>query len=387
MHRTRGLLIWMVGLSFAAGLGWTAVVAGGEKTALPAQTKPAESVPKISNPLQPRDGIIKPKFEELWSVGGENDQQGELLNRPFEIRVAQDGSVFVLDWGDTCIRVFDDSGKFVRQIGRKGQGPGDFDTPSFFDLDAEGRPVVLDMRNLRVTRFDSTGKYEASFRLEKSASQVCVDSRGRVYCGESSAGEPQLSSEFKIIQRMLSIVRYDPDGRNPLRLGPFRGEKMMMKAMPGAGIMSASSPSSPQTGWCVAPDGRLWLGHNEIYELGVFDPDGKPLFRFGREFKPVRNKAYAEIALENRKNTVATEDFPAFVQNFFFDQAGNAWFRLFRNEEPKDEPYRYDVFSPEGVYLRQIEAPFRIYQVRNGKAYAIVDTEEGFKALKCFRFR
>jgi len=349
------------------------------------QAKNTEQVRLVSNPLLPKDGVVTPKITELWSVGGENDPQGELLNRPFEIRVDKNGFVFVLDWGDTCIRVFDASGKFVRQIGRKGQGPGDFDIPCWFDLDAEGRVHVLDGRSLRITRFDRDGKYLASFRIEKFASQIRLDSSGRIFCAETSRGESELSTEFRKIQQTISIVRYDPDGKNPVRIGPFKADVIVMKTDAKGGVFSGSSPSAPTTGWSVAPDGRIWAGYNGTYEIGVFDPDGKPLFRFGREFKPLHNKGFDKITPENRKTTILPEDFPAFAQDFFFDDAGNAWFRMFKNEEDKN--FRFDVFSPEGVYLKQIVVPFRIYRVLGDRMIGLVDSEEGFKVLKCYRFQ
>ncbi len=349
------------------------------------QDKTAPAVPVVSNPLQPRDGVITPRLTELWSVGGEADPQGELVNRPFEIRLAADGTVYVLDWGDTCIRVFDARGKLLRQIGRKGQGPGDFDTPCWFDVDERGRIHVVDMRNMRVTRFDPSGKYETSFRLEKIASGIRVDGQGRIWCGEMSTGEPELTSEYKIVQRMLTLVRYEADGRNPRRVGPFPSEKMMMKAVSGGGVVSGSSPAAPQAGWAIAPDGRLWLGHNQTYDIGVFDADGKALFRFGRPFKPVRNNSYYEIAPANRKSTVVPEVFPAFAPDLFFDEAGNIWLRLFRNDDT-NEPHRYDVFSPQGVYLKQLLLPCRIYQARNGRMIGLLETEEGFRVLRCYRY-
>ena len=350
------------------------------------QAKPAGGVPMVANPIQPRDGVLTPKLTELWSVGGEKDPGNELLNRPFEVRVTEDGWVYVLDWGDTCIRIFDAKGKFVRQIGRKGQGPGDFDTPCWFDIDAQGRIYVLDGRNMRVSWFDRDGKFLGSFRLEKFADPIRLDRSGRIFCGETTRGTEVLSSEFKKIEQMLNIARYTPDGKNAIRIGPFPADPIIMKAQ-GESMVSMSSPVAPKTGWGIDPQGRLWEGFNGAYELGVFDPDGKPLFRFGREFKPVKNKALDKLTVQNRKMTTQPEFLPAFVPDFFFDEKGNAWFRMFRNEDEKGKPYYYDVFSPEGVYLRQIVAPVRIYQVRNGKMYAIGETEDGFKTLKCYQFQ
>ena len=342
----------------------------------PLQTKTPDGIRMVANPIQPRDGVQKLKYAQEWSVGGENDPQGELINRPFDVRVGTDGSVFVLDWGDTCIRQFDAKGKFVRQIGRKGQGPGEYDVPAYFDLDSAGGVFLVDGRSLRVTEFNKDGKPLNNFRVEKYCTQIRTDGRGRIFLGENSSIESAgLSSEFKEIVEQTTILRTERDGRNPLRIGPFIGQKFMAKAH-GQGSIVTSSSYTPMTGWGVAPDGRILAGYNEKYEISVYDPDGKILFRFGREHKPLKIK-------RSRRGAKGPDYFPAFSPDFFFDDAGNAWFRLFKNEEDKD--FLYDVFSPEGIYLRQIIAPFRIYQIRNGKGYAIVETDEGFKALRCFR--
>ena len=40
------------------------------------------------------------------------------------------GNVYVMDFSDNNIKQFDASGKFMKLIGRKGQGPGEFSIPS-----------------------------------------------------------------------------------------------------------------------------------------------------------------------------------------------------------------------------------------------------------------
>ena len=341
------------------------------------QAKTADGIRLVSNPIQPRDGVQKPKYTQEWSIGGENDTQSDLINRPYEISLGKDGSVYVLDWGDTCLRQFDAKGKFVRQIGRKGQGPGEYDVPAYFDLDAADNIFLADGRSLRVTRFDKAGKPVGQFRLEKYCTQIRVDRQGRLYLGEnSSVDSGALSSEFKEMVQQLTIRRSGADGLNPLRIGPFIGQKFMIKAMGQNSMLSTSSPYSPMSGWDIAPDGRLFVGYNGKYDISVCDSDGKVLFRFGREYMPLKIKS-------DRPVRKGEEYYPAFAPDFFFDDAGNSWFRLYKNEDDKE--FRFDVFSPEGIYLKQVVVPFRIYQVRNGKAYAIVETDEGFKSLRCYR--
>ncbi len=135
----------------------------------------------MTNPEKPKNGVVTPKITELWSAGEEKDASGIVLNQPFQVRVAADGRVFILDWGDTCIKVLDNKGKFVRQIGRKGQGPGDMDTPAWFDIDAAGNIVLADSRNMRVSLFDQKGDYVSSFRMEKFGSMIWLDKSGRLF--------------------------------------------------------------------------------------------------------------------------------------------------------------------------------------------------------------
>lgn len=344
----------------------------------PAQSRVVEGVKILLNPEFPRDGVRTPKCVEVWSVGGETDPRGELINRPQDLRVSADGTVYVLDWQDGCVRVFDAGGQFVRQVGRPGQGPGDINTPCWIDLGPRGELFVLDGRNMRVSRFAQDGTFVKSFRVEKYSATLRADGAGRLYRGEESTVDSAgLSGEYKEIIRSITVVRTDAEGMDPKRFGPFVGQRIFMKSE-GQGVISLSSPFTATTGWGVDRDGRLYAGHNEKYEVAVHDPEGKILFRFGRKFKPVRNPRFKPSAAFAQPETL-----PAFNPEFFFDETGEIWLPLYRGGDK--ESFLYDVFSPEGIYLKQIIVPFRVYRVRGGKAYAIVESEEGFRVIKCFR--
>lgn len=44
----------------------------------------------------------------------------------------------------------------------------------------------------------------------------------------------------------------------------------------------------------------------------------------------------------------------------------------------------YDVFSPDGIYLKQVVVKHRIYQLFEGKVYNLVRDEDDFIAVKRF---
>jgi hypothetical protein len=78
--------------------------------------------------------------------------------------------IFVLDYHIAKkLFIFDRTGKFVRQIGSTGQGPGEYLTINDFCLDCENREVyLLDSWGGKVLKYDWNGEYISSIRLMRN---------------------------------------------------------------------------------------------------------------------------------------------------------------------------------------------------------------------------
>ena len=101
-----------------------------------------------------------------------------VFSRPVSISHDRD-AVYVIDAEENEVRVFSKTGAFVRVFGRKGQGPGEFDSPA--DLDVSGdRIYVTDRFNKRVQVLDRKGSYLGGFRVPFTPDQICVLSSGRI---------------------------------------------------------------------------------------------------------------------------------------------------------------------------------------------------------------
>lgn len=72
--------------------------------------------------------------------------------------------LFVVDRGDHAVKVFDYDGRFLRKIGRKGRGPGEFENPSGV-CRLQDRLFVADAGNRRVQVLNEEGVYISSFKL------------------------------------------------------------------------------------------------------------------------------------------------------------------------------------------------------------------------------
>src|SRR5262245_22604333 len=87
----------------------------------------------------------------------------DTFNMPSDVVTAPNGDIFVADGhgGESNARIvkFSRDGKFIKAWGRKGTGPGEFDTPHAIALDSRGRLFVGDRSNNRIQIFDQDGKF------------------------------------------------------------------------------------------------------------------------------------------------------------------------------------------------------------------------------------
>ncbi len=82
------------------------------------------------------------------------------FNLPTDVAVANDGSFYVSDgYGNSRIIKFSKEGKYLFEWGKKGNKPGEFNTPHGIDLDSHGDVYVADRENNRIQKFDANGKF------------------------------------------------------------------------------------------------------------------------------------------------------------------------------------------------------------------------------------
>ena len=90
-------------------------------------------------------------------------------------------------------------GTFVREIGKRGMEPGEFNFPTNLATDREGRLYVTDTLNFRVQVFDSSGAFLKSIGSHgdgpghlNRAKGVGVDSEGHIYVADTSFNNFQI---------------------------------------------------------------------------------------------------------------------------------------------------------------------------------------------------
>lgn len=358
--------------------------------AYPVKIETLAGVRTVLNPAFPKEGVVRYELRDDLTLGGEGGAAGSVLNRPQFLDVDAQGDIYVLDWGDVDFKVFAADGGFVRKFGKEGQGPGEFGIPAYFALAADGRIFLLSGRTNQIIILGGDGTYRSSFRLDGFSPGLAVDRRDRVYFSRQLTPEIGLGGEYRLVQNKIALFRTDETGKDPVKLGEFPAESSMMKVQTIGGQTVTGGMTSREaytTAWLVGPDDRVYLGYNKDYLLTAYDPDWKPVLRFGREFTPLRHPAY-------KPGGPHPEFYPAFSNwRKFFDDAGNLWLEQYvegsvqadRNAPASSVDKVYDVFMPDGIYLRQVRVPQTLYLVRGDLAYGIVKTEDEFNVVKRFR--
>ena len=103
-----------------------------------------------------------PDGELLMTLGtlGESGDDERHFYRPTDMAITPAGDIFVTDgYGNRRVVHFDAQGKFVKEWGEFGSGPGQFVLPHMIVVDSRGTLFVADRNSGRIQLFDQKGKF------------------------------------------------------------------------------------------------------------------------------------------------------------------------------------------------------------------------------------
>jgi sugar lactone lactonase YvrE len=110
----------------------------------------------------------------LGTKGVSGDGPNE-FNGVTDVAIAPNGDIFVAD-GHVNSRIvkFSKDGKFIKEWGRKGSGPGEFNLPHSIVFDSRGRLLVADRSNKRIQLFDQNGTFIEEWKQFGEASGLYI---------------------------------------------------------------------------------------------------------------------------------------------------------------------------------------------------------------------
>jgi hypothetical protein len=94
-------------------------------------------------------GKLQLKLIRIWG-GHEEEDENKFFETPISVSVDDRQLVYICDCHIHCVKAFSNTGKYVRTIGRKGQGPGDLYGPTYITLSPGGDLLVNETGNQEV---------------------------------------------------------------------------------------------------------------------------------------------------------------------------------------------------------------------------------------------
>ena len=341
--------------------------------------------------------------EEEWRVvedlriGSATSDGPDLFGLVYSFDVDAWGRIFVLDDQAQEVRVFDRDGAFVRTVGRKGGGPGEFTQAGSVGLSRDGKIWVMGMGKGSVSIFDTAGTYLRDERT-KTGGMVFKPYPGRFDpMGRYNVVVPRIGEEGDI---SFALARFDQDftpiDTIPVPEDPVKREIFELVNEEGTSMTRAGVPFQGSLVWRFSRSGTLWTLVTDRYEFAEIAADGGTLRRVAKEHGSIPvSSAEREEALEgldwfrNQGGKIDPSKIPTSkppTVHFFLDDEGNLWVqRGAANSE--DEGRLFDILDPEGRYLGTLRLPFSLQSltaeplVRDGTLYGITSDELGVPYL------
>jgi hypothetical protein len=209
-------------------------------------------------------------LEELY-LAGDDEENGLIFGRISDIAVDSRGRMLILDGGFSCVKIYDPDSMIVHTIGRKGEGPGEFNQPSAIAVGPEDSVYVASQGG-RIAIFAPNGKWIEEFRNQYLGGFV-IDMEA-VPAGLYVACYDYLDKKV--------VHRYDANHRY---VSSFSDSWSVVKPTPPGELWAQ--------GGFIDVDAKGYVYYTQFtpYEIRKFSPDGQLLLTIHREndyMKPPR---------------------------------------------------------------------------------------------------
>jgi peptidylamidoglycolate lyase len=146
------------------------------------------------------------------------------FDRPTDVAVAEDGSIYVADgYGNARVVKLSASGEFLFSWGKPGDGPGELATPHSIALDGAGRVYVADRGNARVQVFEPDGRYVTEHKSEALGRPWALAFDRAGYAFVVDGGDQNLQPPDR-----ARVSRLDPEGNLVTSFGSYGEEPGQM---------------------------------------------------------------------------------------------------------------------------------------------------------------
>ncbi len=318
-------------------------------------------IPSMMNPEAPMLPVEIIKTEELWRVGADDDEEAAMVGFVTDVLVDEQGNSYLLDSTLNVIRVFGPQGNALREIGREGEGPGEFGIATQFMFLPNKEIGVIQMMPAKVITMDCLGVPGAHFALAGDNGGMNMIQNADSYAGGVVVGmvTPQFSESSASISHSLSVV----DSK-----GEVLHTIIEHKEKVSGGSFSIGGGGNEFTQhWSVSTDGIVYVAqHSHEYKIEVFNADGQAERLIQREYKSLKRSSQDLAEEEERNASLAArfggtmemeiDKYERDINTMHPREKGVLWVETSRGTKdcPEGQLGLFDEFSSDGKFMRQV---------------------------------
>lgn len=319
--------------------------------------------------------------QPLVDIGGlEGDPDYELFRVSNSVRLS-DGRIVIGNNGTNEIRFYDESGVHLLDAGGEGEGPGEFSFVAWVSRYRGDSIAAYDMRQLRISIFDSSGQFARSFPMRGQDGSGRGRARGvfengAVFLTAVALSEPADGNDVTRQEESLYAVSQDGERHDSLSAS-LGNERFIYNPGSTSGGRTMVFVSTPMFGRLTEygiHGNQLYVASNDTYEVRVHGHDGSLASIVRRQhdllevtdadIEALRDQQLGgdtppqmrQTMIDVLEATPIRETMPAY-ERIVLDQVGNLWVEEYRR--PNDTVRRWTVFNTGGVMLGTLPTPDR----------------------------
>ena len=299
----------------------------------------------IDNPKTPHNENAgrELKLEEEFRIEGEGE--GYYHNGARELQIDKSGNIYICDSWSSGQRAhllkFSPDGKFIRDLYKQGEGPGEIQ--SAYDFSLNGSEVfVYDYMKRKIIVMDNEGYFQTEFKITSGRFNefIGVFEDWLVFMRKDTPFERKTSKLYDVKE---TIVFLSKDGQKENDFYAFSSKEFYVSQAQGGGGMNWD-PFMAAKG-----DNQLFVCHSREYLIEVLDLNtGEITARFTRKYPRVRHEMRVFEKKFISKYNAPNRKFEIDVMDLFFNQ-GYLWVKTSTEEEKKGS--LFDVFDTKGQFL------------------------------------